>query len=298
MKPENIGISSFLKSRRGALDPETVGLPPVLNRRRVPGLRREEVAQLAGISVDYYVRIEQGRATGISAPVLDAVARALRLTGDERAYLGNLADPSFPEGAVPVPVVRPEIQRLLDAMDRAVPAFVVGPALDYLAWNRLGAHLAYDLESLPPEERNAALLVFLHPDSRALHPDWDEVAAETVAAMRAETGRHPCHPRVKGVLMRLLDHSPEFRALWDAQQVREKLSGIKRIRHPDVGELELRYETFALTTDEGQTLCTYTVDPGSPSHVALLSLADGRSQTEPSIPSTGTTPTGTPVRSA
>lgn len=279
MKPDDTGISSFLKTRRAALDPERVGLPPVHNRRRVPGLRREEVAQLAGISVDYYIRIEQGRATGISPPVLDALARALRLTGDERTYLGNLADPGHPRGSGPLPpgapVVRPQIQRLLDAIDASVPAFVVGPGLDYLAWNRLGGSL-YDMDALAQEERNAALLVFLHSGGRTLHPDFDEVAAETVAALRAETGRHPCHPRVQAVLTRLLAESPGFRELWQAQHVREKLSGVKRVVHPVAGELVLTYETFALTADEDQTLCTYTVEPGSPSHRALLALTADR----------------------
>lgn len=272
MKPGSNGITSFLKSRRAALDVADVGLPAVHNRRRVPGLRREEVAQLAGISVDYYTRIEQGRAQGISGSVLDALARALRLTGDEHTYLRNLADPVLHEGATAAPVVRPEIQRLLDAME-AVPAFLVGPGLDYLAWNRLGARVAFDLPALPPARRNAALLVFLHPDGRALHADWDRTAAETVASLRAETGRYPSHPRVQAVLAELLAESEEFRRLWEAQEVREKLSGVKHLLHPEVGELAVRYETFSLTTQPDQVLCTYTVEPGSESAEALAQLA-------------------------
>ncbi|WP_326808259.1 MULTISPECIES: helix-turn-helix transcriptional regulator [unclassified Streptomyces] len=273
MKPDSMGMDAFLKSRRAAIDPADAGLPPVHNRRRVPGLRREEVAQLAGISVDYYTRIEQGRAHSISDPVLDALARALRLSTDEHAYLRDLADPRFGH-ADAEPVVRPEIQRLLDAMDPSVPAHVVGPGLDYLAWNALGGRVAFDLEALPPDRRNAPLLVFLHPDSRDLHPDWDGVAAETVAALRADTGRYPCHPRVKGVLSELLDRSAEFRSLWEDQRVRARLSGSKRIRHPEVGELEVTYETLQLTVDVDQVLCTYTVEPGSPSETALRRLAD------------------------
>ncbi|MBO8194733.1 helix-turn-helix domain-containing protein [Streptomyces oryzae] len=273
-KKETLGIGAFLKSRRAALDPERLGLPPVHNRRRVPGLRREEVAQLAGISVDYYIRIEQGRAQSISEPVLDALARALRLTDDEHTYLRNLADPHFADGPQAAPVVRPEIRRLLHAMGPYVPAFVYGPGLDFLAWNALGAGIAFDLEAIPAERRNAPLLVFFHPDSRALHPDWDELAAETVAAVRAESARYPCHPRVKAVLTELLDRSPEFRALWADQQVREKFSGRKRVRNPVVGELEITFETFQLTVDTQQTLCTYTVEPGSPSEAALRRLAD------------------------
>ncbi|MGP3978110.1 helix-turn-helix domain-containing protein [Streptomyces sp. 8N114] len=277
-KKETLEIGAFLKSRRAALDPEELGLPPIHNRRRVPGLRREEVAQLAGISVDYYIRIEQGRAQSISAPVLDGLARALRLTDDEHIYLRNLAEPRFADSAQARPVVRPEIQQLLDAMGPYVPASVHGPGIDYLAWNALGARIAFDLEALPPQQRNAPLLVFLHPDSRALHPDWDTVAAETVAALRSECARYPCHPRVKEVLTQLLDSSAEFRALWEDQQVREKFAGRKRIRHPQAGELELTYETFQLAVDPHQTLCTYTVEPGSPSEAALRWLADRTSE--------------------
>ena len=281
--PENTGIGVFLRSRRSAIDPAEAGLPPVHNRRRVPGLRREEVAQLAGISVDYYIRIEQGRAPSVSAPVLDALARALRLSRDEHDYLHDLADPRRPDraGGGPgggsddePPVIRPEIQRLLDAMDPHVPAHVVGPGLDYLAWNELGGRVAFDVAALPPDRRNAPLLVFLHPDSRDLHPEWDQVAAETVAALRAETGRYPGHPRIARVLGELLDRSAEFRALWEDHRVRARLSGRKRIRHPGVGELEVTYETLQLTVDTDQVLCTYTVEPGSPSETALRRLAD------------------------
>jgi transcriptional regulator with XRE-family HTH domain len=272
-KTETMGIAAFLKSRRAALDPQDAGLPQGLNRRRVPGLRREEVAQLAGISVDYYIRIEQGRAQGISDSVLDALARALQMTEDEHSHLRNLAAPRFRDGDVEAPVVRPQVRQLLDAMGDTVPAFVFGPGLDFLAWNPLGARVAFDLETVPESERNVALLVFLHPDSRALHPDWDQLAAQTVAALRAETGRYPCHPRVKGVLTELLARSAEFRTLWEAQEVREKYSGFKRIQHPEVGELVVTYETFQLTTDQDQVLCTYTAEPNLPSAEALRQLA-------------------------
>lgn len=158
-------------------------------------------------------------------------------------------------------------------MGDTVPAFVVGPGLDYLAWNRLGGRIAFDLDAVPERERNAALLVFLHPDSRRLHPDWDQVAARTVAEIRAQTGRYPCHPRVKTVVTELLEHSPEFRTRWEDQEVREKISGFKRLQHPDVGELVVTYETFQLTTDPDQVLCTYTADRDSGTETALRRLA-------------------------
>lgn len=272
-RPGKMGIAEFLRSRRAALDPQDAGVPNSLNRRRVPGLRREEVAQLAGISVDYYIRIEQGRAQGISESVLDALARALRMTRDEHSHLRNLAAPRIWDRSARPTVVRPQVQRLLTALDDTVPAFVLGPGLDYLAWNRLGARVAFDLNTLDPEERNAGLLSFLHPDSRTLHPDWDDMAAETVAAVRAETGRYPCHPRVKGVLTQLLAQSADFRRLWEEQEVAGRRSGHKRILNPRVGELWISYETFQVTTDPDLVLCTYTAEPGSASERALHRLA-------------------------
>ncbi|WFB08767.1 helix-turn-helix domain-containing protein [Streptomyces sp. LX-29] len=267
-------INTFLKSRRAALDPATLGLPAGSTRRRVRGLRREEVAQLAGISVDYYTRIEQGRAPAISDPVLDAIARALRLTPAEHTYLRNVAQPRRRQGGDQWPParVRPEVRQLLDALDDTVPAFVYGPALDILAWNRLGGLVSFDLAAVPEADRNAALLTFLHPDAKALHPDWERLAEEMVAALRAEAGRRP-QGRLSEVACRLLDHSPDFRRHWEAQAVTERTSGTKRVRHPVVGELDLTYEVLALPTDEGQVLCTYTARRGTRTAEALRELA-------------------------
>ncbi|MFF7410614.1 helix-turn-helix domain-containing protein [Streptomyces lydicus] len=271
-----IEISSFLKARRAALDPADLGLPGGVTRRRVRGLRREEVAQLAGISVDYYTRIEQGRAHAISDSVLDAIARALRLTAGEVTYLRNIAVPRRRGAAdccAPGQTVRPEIRQLLDAMESTVPALVVGRGLDILAWNRLGGRVAFDLEAVAPDRRNTALLVFLDPMARALHPEWEDKAEEVVGNLRAESGRHPEDPRICEVVNELLVRSADFKRLWEAQSVHECLRGTKRILHPDVGELVITFESFRLGADEDQALVTYSAPRGSETERRLRELA-------------------------
>ncbi|MEU9120174.1 helix-turn-helix transcriptional regulator [Streptomyces sp. NPDC048506] len=274
-----IEISAFLKARRAALDPADVGLPDGVNRRRVRGLRREEVAQVAGISVDYYTRIEQGRAHAISDAVLDAIARALRLSGGEVTYLRNIAVPrrrSAAECCDPGPLVertvRPEIRQLLDAMDSTVPAMVIGRGLDILAWNTLGGRIAFDLDALAPDRRNTALLVFLDPEARALHADWEAKAVEVVGNLRADSGRHPDDPRICEVVNELLACSADFRRIWETQSVYECLRGTKRIRHPEVGDLDVTFESFRLATEADQALVTYTAPRGSETERRLRDL--------------------------
>ncbi|MDT3396798.1 helix-turn-helix transcriptional regulator [Streptomyces sp. B1866] len=275
--------SAFLKARRAALDPAELGLPGARARRRVGGLRREEVAQLAGMSVDYYTRIEQGRANAISDAIVDAIARALRLTPDEHTYLRNItqrrrprpAAGSRPPRPAARPRVRPQIRQVLDALDATIPAFVYGPALDVLAWNRLGNRVSFDLDTLPEDRRNGALMFFLHPDAKALHPDWETVARETVATLRAEAGRTPESPRLCEVVGELRERSEYFCDLWEAQAVSERVNGTKRILNPLVGELVLTYEVFALPADPGLVLCTYTAEQGSRTAEALRELAAG-----------------------
>jgi transcriptional regulator with XRE-family HTH domain len=270
-------ITPFLKARRAALDPAELGLPNGVTRRRVDGLRREEVAQLAGISVDYYTRIEQGRAPAISDAVLDAVARALRLTEHEHTYLRNITAPTRRDagGACATagrPVVRPEIQHLLDAM--SVPAVVTGPGIDILAWNRL-AQQVYDMDfdAMSERERNAARMVFLDPASRNRYPDWAHVAEDTVSTLRADCGRFPGHGQAYRVMCELRDASPEFRALWENQDVRDRDHGVKRVVHPEVGELVLTFEVFELPADPGQRLCTYSAPGDSETAARLRELA-------------------------
>ncbi|MFG2135286.1 helix-turn-helix domain-containing protein [Streptomyces sp. NPDC048650] len=277
-----VEIGSFLKAHRAALDPAGLGLPGGLNRRRVRGLRREEVAQLAGISVDYYTRIEQGRAHAISDSVLDAIARALRLTDGEVTYLRNVAVPRrrdataavcVPGAAVPGQTVRPEIRQLLDAMADTVPAMIVGRGMDILAWNAPGGRVGFELDALEPGRRNSALLVFLDPTARELHPDWQRLADEVVGNLRAESGRWPDDPRVCAVVTELLERSADFRRLWEAQAVSECLRGTKRIVNPLVGELLVTFESFRLSTDADQALLTYSAPRGSVTEERLRELA-------------------------
>ncbi|OLF09593.1 helix-turn-helix domain-containing protein [Actinophytocola xanthii] len=272
-------ITPFLKARRAALDAAALGLPDGLGRRRVRGLRREEVAALAGISVDYYTRIEQGRAPAISDSVLDAVARALRLTPDEHTYLRNITQPgrraaSGSCGTTP-PLVRPQLLELLDAMADTVPAIVYGPGTDVLAWNRLGARLSFDFDALPALERNAARLLFLHPDARDLYPDWEQNAEATVAALRAEVGRFPDHGRLQRVVCELQEASADFRRFWETQDVVDRDHGVKRINNPEVGELVVTFEAFTLPAEPDLRLCTYTAPQGSPTEERLRLLAAG-----------------------
>ncbi|GAB1513949.1 helix-turn-helix transcriptional regulator [Actinophytocola sp. KF-1] len=271
-------ITPFLKARRAALDPAALGLPNGVARRRVRGLRREEVAQLAGISVDYYTRIEQGRAPAISDAVLDAIARALRLTAAEHTYLRNITLPSHRNAGgacanADRPSVRPQILELLQAMDDTVPAMVYGPGMDILAWNRLANRLTFDFETLPAADLNAARLVFLRPESREFYPDWEEIASELVSALRAEVGHFPDHGRPHQVMCELRDASADFRRFWDAQDVLDRDHGVKRIRNPEVGELVVTFEAFTVPNAPDQRLCTYTAAKGSETERKLRALA-------------------------
>lgn len=260
-------IGEFLRARRARIQPADVGLPPG-GRRRVPGLRREELAQLAGVSVDYYTRLEQGRSPSVSDAVLDAIARVLALTDDERAHLRRLVRPAR-QGRTRAQTVRPDVLRLLAVM-RDVPAFVLGRRMDVLALNPLGAAVTGFSQDASP---NAARHTFLDPAARDFYPEWRKVAAETVAYLRLDAGRHPDDPKLAALVGELSMRSEEFRTLWARQDVREKTHGRKLIRHPLVGDLGLRYESLALTGDADQLLITYTAEAGSPTEDALRQLA-------------------------
>ncbi len=252
-------LGDFLRARRAALDP-----PERATRRRVPGLRREELAQLAGISVDYYTRMEQGRATNASDSILDALAAALSLDGAERTHLYRLARPSRVDA--PSEEVRPALRWLLDALD-AVPAMVLGRRLDVLAWNPLAAALVTDFREQP----NLVRFMFTDPAARSLFPGWPDCARENVGYLRADHGMHPDDPELLALVDELSALSPMFRALWAEHPVRERMPMFKRLHHPQLGPLELAVET--LTSDAGQSLVTYVAAPGSPSEEALRLLA-------------------------
>jgi transcriptional regulator with XRE-family HTH domain len=266
-------LGGFLQSRRARIRPAEVGLPEH-GRRRVPGLRREEVAQLAGVSVDYYIRLEQGRGQNVSDSVLTAVGRVLRLDATEQAHLHDLARPATARrtaAAAPRQVVRPGLRLLLDAMT-GTPAFVLGRRMDVLAWNALADAVA-DFSRKSPAELNQARQVFLDPTAPTCYPDWAAVAAETVAYLRLDAGRHPDDPALAALVGELSLRSEEFRRLWADHLVKEKTYGVKRLVHPLAGELEFGYETLALPGDPDQLLVAYTVTPGSPTAERLALLA-------------------------
>src|SRR5947208_4337142 len=223
-------LGDFLRSRRARIQPEEVGLASH-GRRRVPGLRREEVAQLAGVSVDYYIRLEQGRGTsrtksgGVSDAVLDAIARVLRLNETEQAYLHTVARPPKKGGRRrSTPRVRPGIQLLLDSMDRT-PAFVLGSRMDVLAWNALADALS-GFSRMAPARRNIVRQVFLDPDGRDLYPDWAAIAAQTVAHLRLSAGSRPDDRELCELVGELSLKSEDFRRLWADHQVKACMYGV------------------------------------------------------------------------
>jgi transcriptional regulator with XRE-family HTH domain len=267
-------LSEFLRTRRARLKPEDVGLPDFGRHRRVPGLRREELAQLAGVSVAYYTRLEQGNGRNVSAEVLDSIARALRLTDAEHAHLTHLAKPKQHKKK---PAGRPQqvrsgLRQLLDTLD-GVPAYVSGRRTDILAWNRMAAAVFGDWGELPAQERNWARMVFLKPEYRDLFVEWDQKASDVVSFLRMDAGCCPDDPRLSALVGELSVKSAEFRRLWATHDVREKSYGGKHLRHPLVGDLALNFEVFRLADDEGQALTTYHAEPGSPSAQALRLLA-------------------------
>lgn len=263
-------LGDFLRSRRARIQPEDVGLQ-AYGRRRVPGLRREEVAQLAGVSVDYYIRLEQGRGPSVSDAVLDAIARVLRLDETEHTYLHTVARPKSRASApASSQRVRPGLRLVLDSLT-AAPAFVLGRRMDVLAWNALGDAVV-GFSRMPVAERNMPRQVFLEPAARKLYPDWAAVAAETVAYLRLDAGLHPDDKRLATLVGELSLKSDDFRRLWADHQVKSKTYGVKRIDHPVAGELVLPYETLGAAGDPGQCLVVYTPEPGSETaeRVALL----------------------------
>ncbi|WP_327683497.1 helix-turn-helix transcriptional regulator [Streptomyces sp. NBC_00467] len=263
-------LGDFLRSRRARIQPEELGLTPY-GRRRVPGLRREEVAQLAGVSVDYYIRLEQGRGPMVSDAVLDSIARVLRLDATEQAHLKDVARPKKRGTPAPSQRVRPGLRLLLDTLSTA-PAFVFGRRMDVLAWNALGdAMIGYT--GMSPRERNVPRQIFLDPTAREMYTDWEAVAAEVVGYLRLDAGRHPDDNELSALVGELSVKSEHFRRLWADHQVKEKTHGVKLVSHPVVGELTLPYETLTLPGDPDQMLVVYTPEPGSPTAERLSVLA-------------------------
>jgi transcriptional regulator with XRE-family HTH domain len=265
-------IREFLTSRRARITPEQAGLPTFGGTRRVPGLRREEVALLTGVSVDYYTRLERGALKGVSESVLEALARGLQLDDAERAHLFDLARAAGPAArprrrAAPQRI-RPSVQRILDAMTGA-PAVAQNGRLDILATNRLGRALYSEFYADPVRPVNHARFVFLEPRARDFYGDWERAAHDTVAILRTEAGRDPYDRGLSDLVGELSTRSDEFRTRWAAHNVRIHRTGVKQFHHPVVGDLSLTYEMMELVADAGLAILAFSAEPGSRSEQGL-----------------------------
>jgi transcriptional regulator with XRE-family HTH domain len=276
-------LGDFLRSRRSRLSPQDAGVRAYGERRRVPGLRREELAQLAGVSVAYYTRLEQGLSKNASDGVLDALARTLRLDADETAHLNALAHPpreAARAGTRPRPRqerARPGVRTMLAALGDT-PAILTGYRNDVLAWNPMGhallfGHLPFDAPGQPGTRPNTFRLVFCDPHTRELYADWKTKARHAVADLRLISGRYPGDPHIAALIGELSVTSQEFARLWAAHPVRQCHATARSFRHPLVGTLTLNSEAMDLAHDTGQRLFIYTAEPHSPSEAALRLLA-------------------------
>ncbi|HEY6737324.1 MAG TPA: helix-turn-helix transcriptional regulator [Actinopolymorphaceae bacterium] len=275
MNPRSNDLGAFLRSRRERLTPEAAGLAPGHTRRRVPGLRREEIAELAGVSVGYYTRLEQGAATSASAQIVDALAGALQLDPDEHEHLRMLAAPhrpTRPRARRTRP--RPEVRQLIDTI--GIPAIVIDHRADVLAWNALGhALLAGHVRLDAPEARvrpNIARMLFLDPHHRALYRDWEAKARITVAALHQAAARYPDDPELEQLVGRLCVASTEFARMWSRRPVRTCAVAVRELDHPVVGRLTLVNETVTLPDDD-QHIGFFTARPGTPDADALALVA-------------------------
>ncbi|MFF3442403.1 helix-turn-helix domain-containing protein [Streptosporangium sp. NPDC002721] len=266
-------IADFLRSRRAKITPGLAGLAGDDRTRRVPGLRRGEVARLAGVSTEYYTRLEQGRAGTPSPKVMETLAHALQLDLAEREYLGGLLARPAPAGRTLAPQrVRPGLHLMLQTLEH-VPAFILGRRTDVLASNRLARAVLTDFEALPAPRRNLSRFYLLDPEARERVVDWPQVASETIAILRFETGRHPHDRRLADLVCELTLRLPQFATWWDDHCVLRRTHGVKRYHHPVVGDLRFLYESFQPPDDPDQTLCVYNPEPGSATAEALRRLS-------------------------
>jgi transcriptional regulator with XRE-family HTH domain len=274
-------LATFLVTRRHRLRPGDAGLPAV-GRRRTPGLRRQEVAQLAGMSVDYYIRLEQARGPRPSRQVLAALARALMLTADERDYLFRVADESPPPIAGPSREISPGIRSLLDSMPET-PAYVVDAKYDVLAWNNLATYFIGDLSGFAGSERNMIRWIFCLPATAVpwTDPESARFTRSTIADLRAAYARYPTDPGIQGLITELLGTSPRFAEIWEAHEVESRRPTIKRVDHPEAGSLEFECQVLHIP-HTGQRLITYCAAPGSSTQAAFRWLA--RRARTPQVP--------------
>jgi len=270
-----VEIREFLTTRRAKVSPEQAGVPLYGGRRRVPGLRREEVAMLAGVSVDYYTRLERGHVQGASETVLDAIAEALRLDDAERDHLHNLAraariSPRAPRRRVQQQI-RPSLIRLLDSMTDTA-AFIRDARLDLLAVNDLGRAVFAPVLADPARPANMARFNFLDPAARQFYPEWDAAADTSVALLRTATGRDPLDKALTDLIGELATRSDAFRARWGHHDVRAHRTGVKHFNHPVVGLIDIEYDSLDLP-GTGLTLTAYSAEPGTPAADKLTLLA-------------------------
>jgi len=266
-------LGAFLRSRRARLTPAQVGLAVSRNGRRVAGLRREELALLAGVSPDYYARLEQGRASNVSEQVLDAVAAALRLDSLERSHLVALTRPT--ETTSGTLRVRPALRAMVAALE-PTPAVLHGPRLEVVAINSAAATLIDDFQAMPSPRRNMVRWMFLDPTARKRYPDWAEVAAQMVAILRVAGGRDAADPQLRQLVDELSLQSGEFARAWASRQLFEHTHGPKRFHHDAVGTMTLEYETLHLPADPGLSVILYTAAAGSSSEAKLQELLGSR----------------------
>ncbi|WP_042395005.1 helix-turn-helix domain-containing protein [Streptacidiphilus carbonis] len=263
-------IGAFLRARRAQLTPDDCGLPATDSPRRVAGLRREEVARLAAISVDYYTRLEQGRVRA-SASVLATLARALRFDDDQQRYLYEVAGRADARPRrQPAQRVRPVVRRLLDQLAET-PGILLSRRLDILAWNSAAAALYTDFSAVPPERRNYVSLLFTHPVVRGMHREWEHDARDAVAALRMAAAADHEDPGLARMTAELSARSADFRSWWAEHRVMGSHYGTKHYRHPVVGDITLDCDTWSSPDGSGQ-LMVLTAEPGSPSHDALRIL--------------------------
>jgi transcriptional regulator with XRE-family HTH domain len=274
---DSAALGEFLQSRRSRLKPEDVGITSY-GTRRVPGLRREELAQLAGVSVTYYTRLEQGQSGRASESIIEALARALGLNDDERAHLHDLARPAptKPRRAAKPATARRGTQQLIKAV-HDVPAVVLGSRNEVLAWNTLGhlllaGHLDVDAPNRPADQPNLTRMLFLDPHHRDLYSRWDDEAARAVASLRVVAGRRKDDRELAEMIGELTMKSPEFASLWSKHPVANCVSGTKHFRHPEIGEIILAFEALLLADEPGQRILMYSAEPYSPSAAALQLL--------------------------
>lgn len=272
---EGTELGRFLRARRGQIRPRDVGLPAGTGIRRTPGLRREELATLAGVSVDYYTRLERGRETRPSPAVVAALGEVLQLSPDALRRLHELVALAAGQAPAPSPgparAVRESVRTLLETL-RPSPAYVVSRANDLLAANRPGLRLLPGITDWPPERRNLTRYMFLHPMGRGLYCDWEAMAAHSAAHLRAIAGADPDMPELAQLVGELVLKSPEFARLWERYDVRARGGGRKHFQHPEVGSMCLSFEVMEIFRTNGQRLVSYQAPPGTPDHDAMLLL--------------------------